>query len=121
MRDGLQSVREIMPTAEKIAWCTAEAAAGVPEIEVCSFVPPKLLPQFTDAEAVVRHALGIPGLVVAALIPNMKGAERGIALGIMKLNYVVSVSESHNRANVRRSRAESLEDFARIAAMLRAL
>jgi hydroxymethylglutaryl-CoA lyase len=121
MRDGLQSIRDIMPTTEKFAWCTAEAASGVPEIEVCSFVPAKLLPQFTDAEAVVTHALGIPGLIVAALIPNMRGAERGIALGIHKLNYVVSVSESHNRANVRRSRAESLEDFARIAAMLRGL
>jgi hydroxymethylglutaryl-CoA lyase len=121
MRDGLQSIRDIMPTAEKFAWCTAEAAAGVPEIEVCSFVPAKLLPQFTDAEAVVTHALGIPGLTVAALIPNMRGAERGVALGIHKLNYVVSVSESHNRANVRRSRAESLEDFAHIAAMLRTL
>src|SRR6185437_5690524 len=101
MRDGLQSVQEFMPTEAKKAWCTAEAAAGMPEIEVCSFVPPKLLP----------HALRIPGLVVAALTPNLKGAERGIAAGVHKLNYVVSVSESHNRANVRRSRAESIEDF----------
>jgi hydroxymethylglutaryl-CoA lyase len=121
MRDGLQSVRDFMPTAEKIAWCRAEAAAGMPEIEVCSFVPAKLIPQFTDAEEVVKAALGVPGLSVSALIPNMKGAERGIALGVMKLNYVVSVSESHNRANVRRSRAESLEDFARIAAMIKTL
>ncbi|HZS81715.1 MAG TPA: hydroxymethylglutaryl-CoA lyase [Stellaceae bacterium] len=121
MRDGLQSIRDFMPTDEKKAWCSAEAAAGMPEIEVCSFIPPKLIQQFTDAEEVVRHALGIPGLTVAALIPNMKGAERGLALGVHKLNYVVSVSESHNRANVRRSRADSLEDFARIAAMIRGL
>jgi hydroxymethylglutaryl-CoA lyase len=67
----------------------------------------------------VAHALGIPGLTVAALIPNLKGAERGVAAGVHKLNFVMSVSESHNRANVRRSREESVEDFGRIAALLR--
>jgi hydroxymethylglutaryl-CoA lyase len=121
MRDGLQSIQDFMPTAEKKAWVTAEAASGMPEIEVCSFVPPKLIPQFTDAAEVVEHALRIPGLTVAALMPNLKGAERGIALGVHKLNYVVSVSESHNQANVRRSRAESLADFARIAALVRSI
>jgi hydroxymethylglutaryl-CoA lyase len=121
MRDGLQSVPEFMPTADKKAWVRAEAAAGMPEIEVCSFVPPKLIPQFADAAEIVEHALGIPGLTVAALIPNLKGAERGIAAGVHKLNYVVSVSESHNRANVRRSRAESLEDFRRIAELIRSI
>jgi hydroxymethylglutaryl-CoA lyase len=69
----------------------------------------------------VAHALRIPGLTVAALMPNLKGAERGIEAGVHKLNYVVSVSESHNRANVRRSRAESIEDFGRIAALVRTL
>src|SRR5260221_13511699 len=121
MRDGLQSVEEFMPTAAKTAWCTAEAAAGMPEIEVCSFVPPKLLPQFSDAAEVVAHALRIPGLTVAALTPNLKGAERGIEAGVHKLNYVVSVSEKHNQANVRRSRAESIEDFGRIATLVRSL
>jgi hydroxymethylglutaryl-CoA lyase len=108
-----------MPTADKLAWLDAEAKAGMPEIEVCSFVPPKLIPQFADASDVVAHALGIPGLTVAALIPNLKGAERGVAAGVHKLNFVMSVSESHNRANVRRSREESVEDFGRIAALLR--
>jgi hydroxymethylglutaryl-CoA lyase len=121
MRDGLQSVQEFMPTEAKKAWCTAEAASGMPEIEVCSFVPPKLLPQFADAAEVVAHALQIPGLTVAALTPNLKGAENGVAAGVHKLNYVVSVSESHNQANVRRSRAESIEDFGRIAALIRGL
>src|SRR6202043_163224 len=95
--------------------------SGMPEIEVCSFVPPKLIPQFSDAAEVVQHALGIPGLTVSALLPNLKGAERGIALGVHKLNYVVSVSEAHNQANVRRSRAESLADFARIAELIRSV
>jgi len=93
LRDGLQNIKTVVPTDQKLAWIKAEHAAGVREIEVCSFVPPKLLPQFADAEEVTRRALAIPGLAVAALMPNLKGAERGAALGVHKLNYVVSVSE----------------------------
>jgi len=120
MRDGLQSIPDIMPTEAKKAWCTAEAAAGMPEIEVTSFVPPKLLPQLADAGEVVAHALAIPGLTVAALIPNLKGAERGIAAGVHKLNYVMSVSEGHNLSNVRRTCAQSMEDFGRVVDLARA-
>lgn len=115
LRDGLQSIAQFMPTAAKLAWIDAEFAAGVKEIEVCSFVPPKLMPQFIDAPDVVRHALGIDGLTVAALVPNARGAENALALGVHKLNYVTSASESHNRANVRRSRDESLEGFRQVA------
>ena len=114
LRDGLQSLAQFVPTEVKKAWIDAEHAAGVREIEVSSLVPPKLLPQFTDSEEVVRHALGRPGLTVAVLIPNLKGAERGIALGAHKLNYVLSVSEAHNLANVRRTTAESVADFKRV-------
>ena len=117
LRDGLQSLAEIMPTEQKIAWLDAEHAAGVREIEVSSFVPPKLLPQLADAEAVVRHALSLPGLTVSALIPNLKGAERGLALGVHEMNFVLSVSEGHNRSNVRRSTEESVEDFRRVVAL----
>ena len=119
LRDGLQSIAEIMPTEQKIAWLDAEYAAGVREIEVSSFVPPKLLPQLADAEAVVRHALSLPGLTVSALIPNLKGAERGLALGVHEMNFVLSVSEGHNRSNVRRSTAELVEDFRRVVALCR--
>src|SRR4051794_13308159 len=119
LRDGLQSIAEILPTEQKIAWLEAEHAAGVREIEVCSFVPPKLLPQLADAEAVVRHALTLPGLTVSALIPNLKGAERGLALGVHEMNFVLSVSDGHNRSNVRRSTAESVEDFRRVVALCR--
>src|SRR5207237_1691494 len=101
LRDGLQSIAEILPTEEKIAWLDAEHAAGVREIEVSSFVPPKLLPQLADAEAVVRHALLLPGLTVSALIPNLRGAERGPGLGVHEMNFVLSVSEGHNLSNVR--------------------
>jgi hydroxymethylglutaryl-CoA lyase len=121
LRDGLQSIAETMPTEQKIAWLDAEYAAGVREIEVSSFVPPKLLPQLADAEAVVRHALTLPGLIVSALIPNLKGAERGLALGVHEMNFVLSVSEGHNRSNVRRSTAESIEDFRRVVALAHTL
>ena len=114
LRDGLQLVATFLPTEQKLAWIRAEAAAGVREIEVTSFVPPKLVPQFVDAEEVVRKALEIPGLSVAALIPNLKGAERGFALGVHQLDFVMSVSRTHNLKNVRRSREESLADLRRI-------
>ena len=117
LRDGLQSIAEVLPTEQKLAWLDAEHAAGVREIEVSSFVPPKLLPQLADAEAVVRHALSLPGLTVSALIPNLRGAERGLALGVHELNFVLSVSEGHNLANVRRTTAESIEDFRRVVAL----
>ena len=116
-RDGLQSVPSFMPTELKKKWIRDEFLAGVREIEVCSFVPVKLMPQFADAAEVVEHALTLKGLTVAALVPNLKGAQRGIELGVHKLNYVISVSESHNRANVRRSTAESAEDFEQIVAL----
>jgi hydroxymethylglutaryl-CoA lyase len=119
LRDGLQIVKTVVDTQTKLRWIRAEHAAGMQEIEVCSFVPPKLIPQFADAADVVAGALEVPGLTVSALIPNMKGAQRGVELGVHKLNYVMSVSESHNRANVRRTVEESLDDFRSIVAMLR--
>ena len=120
LRDGLQIHATFMPTASKIAWIEAEAAAGVSEIEVTSYVPPKLIPQFVDAEEVTRRALAVPGLTVAALIPNSKGAERGLGLGVHKLNFVMSVSKTHNLKNVRREREESVADFKRIVELVRA-
>ena len=120
LRDGLQIHPTFMPTESKIAWIEAEAAAGVREIEVTSYVPPKLIPQFVDAEEVTRRALAVPGLTVTALIPNFKGAERGLALGVHKLNFVMSVSRTHNLKNVRREREESVADFARIVELVKA-
>ena len=119
MRDGLQSIAEVMPTETKIAWLDAEYAAGVREIEVSSFVPPKLLPQLADAETVIAHAMTLPGLRVSALIPNSRGAERGLALGVPEMNFVLSVSEGHNLSNVRRSTGESIGDFRRVVGLCR--
>ncbi|MCB1748743.1 MAG: hydroxymethylglutaryl-CoA lyase [Gammaproteobacteria bacterium] len=113
-RDGLQSIATVFPTAAKLDWIRLEAAAGVPEIEVGSFVPPKLLPQMADSAEVVRGAKAIAGLRVAALVPNLRGAENAFAAGADQLNYVVSVSEAHSQANVRKSVAEALDEFAAI-------
>ncbi len=120
LRDGLQSVATFVETADKLDWIRREAAAGVAEIEVTSYVPPKLLPQFVDAEAVTTESLRIPGLTVAALVPNSRGAQRGLELGVHKINFVMSVSETHNMKNVRRSREESLADFRNMAGLARA-
>lgn len=121
LRDGLQMIDAFFPTQEKLAWIRAECAAGMREIEVTSFVPPRLVPQFTDAQEVVQGALAMPGLTVVGLVPNLKGAERGVALGVHKLNFVMSASRTHNLKNVRREREESVEDFRRIAGLLKTL
>ncbi|MCL4720472.1 MAG: hydroxymethylglutaryl-CoA lyase [Gammaproteobacteria bacterium] len=120
-RDGLQSIKSIMPTEAKKAWIAAEAAAGVREIEVCSFVPAKLLPQMADAAEVVAFARTIPGLTVLALVPNFKGAENAIAAGAHKIGLPLSASETHSKANLRKTHAEVLEDVRRIAALLRSM
>lgn len=120
LRDGLQSQAQFMPTADKLAWIQREADAGIAEIEVTSYVPPKLLPQFVDAAEVTTEAMKIPGLMVAALVPNRRGAERGVELGVRKINFVMSVSETHNMKNVRRSREDSLADFRSIVELIQA-
>jgi hydroxymethylglutaryl-CoA lyase len=116
LRDGLQLVKSILATERKIAWCREEVGAGLAEVEVTSFVPPSVVPQFADAAEVAQAAVAIDGLAVAALVPNLKGATRGFDAGVGKINVVLSASEAHNLANVRRSTAESLADFGRIIA-----
>lgn len=120
-RDGLQSIRSVMSLEAKKAWVTAEAAAGVREIEAGSFVPAKLLPQLADTAEVVAHARGIPGLSVAALVPNLKGAEAAVASGVHKITIPLSVSETHSLKNVRRNHAQMLEEIRAIAALIRGL
>jgi hydroxymethylglutaryl-CoA lyase len=114
-RDGLQSVKAVMPTADKLAWIDALVAAGVREIEVGSFVPARLLPQMADTGEVVRHALTHPGLTVMALVPNARGAEAALRAGVHKLTIPVSASEAHSLANVRKSRVEMVREVHAIA------
>ena len=119
-RDGLQNTANFMPTAAKKAWISAEAAAGVRAIEVCSFVPAKLIPQFADAEEVLAHANSLPGLTAVVLVPNLKGCERALAAGARRVMVPISVSEAHSMSNVRKSTAQAIEEFARMAELVRA-
>ena len=115
-RDGLQLVKAVVPTRTKLDWIEADIAAGVPEIEVCSFVPPHVIAQFGDAVDVATAAAAMEGCDMSALTPNLKGAQIGFKTGIGKINYVMSVSETHNQQNVRRTREESLDGFRAIIA-----
>ncbi|MCC5862619.1 MAG: hydroxymethylglutaryl-CoA lyase [Gammaproteobacteria bacterium] len=120
-RDGLQSIKSIMPTEAKKAWIAAEAAAGVREIEVGSFVPPKLLPQLADTAEIVAYARTIPGLTVAALVPNLKGAENAVAAGAHKITLPLSVSETHSLKNLRKTHEQVFEEVRGIVELLRGL
>jgi hydroxymethylglutaryl-CoA lyase len=115
-RDGLQMVKTVLPTETKMAWIKADIAAGVPEIETCSYVPPHVIAQFADAVEVSTQAAKLSGAEMSALTPNLKGAQIGFRTGIAKINYVMSVSETHNQQNVRRTKEESLDGFRAIIA-----
>jgi hydroxymethylglutaryl-CoA lyase len=118
-RDGLQIAKSIMPTAAKTQWIAAMAAAGLREIEVGSFVPPKLIPQMADTGEVVRAAVEIPDLVVVALAPNLKGAQNAYAAGAHRIVIPVSVSEGHSRSNTNRAPREQVAEVGRVVAWLK--
>lgn len=117
-RDGLQSIAPVMPTEAKKAWIAAEAAAGVREIEVGSFVPAKVLPQLADTAEIVRFARTIPGLSVAVLVPNLRGAQAAIEAGAHKLTLPLSVSETHSLANLRRTHDQVVDEARAIADLI---
>ena len=110
-RHGLQSVAATMPTEHKLRWIDALYAAGLREIEVCSFVPARLLPQMADAREVVRHALTLPGLTVVALVPNLRGAQAALEAGAHKLAVPVSASTARSLANVSRTPEEMVREL----------
>lgn len=115
LRDGLQSVSTVMNTPDKFQWINALVDAGIQEIEVASFVPPKLLPQMADAADVVRYASGHAGVTVMALVPNLRGAENALRAGAQKLTMPVSASVAHSLANVRKHPMEMVEEVRAIA------
>lgn len=110
-RDGLQSIDRVMPLEAKKAWISAEAAAGVREIEVGSFVPPSLLPQMADTAELVAHARTIAGLNVVALVPNAKGAARAAEAGVHGMSIPFSMSETHSIKNVRKDHPAMLAEI----------
>jgi hydroxymethylglutaryl-CoA lyase len=116
-RDGLQSVKRIMPTADKHRWIAALAQAGLREIEVGSFVSPRALPQMADCAQVVAQARTIPGLRVVVLVPNLKYAQRALEAGAHLITIPVSVSEPHSISNIRKTHAEIIADVRAIVAL----
>ncbi|HEV7207434.1 MAG TPA: hydroxymethylglutaryl-CoA lyase [Mycobacteriales bacterium] len=118
-RDGLQNEAPV-PTAAKVALIEALSRTGLRRIEAVSFVSPKAIPSMADADEVWRQIQGIDGISWSALVPNLRGAERALALGVTELNVVVSASETHNQKNVRRSTEESLQDIEALLARVHA-
>src|SRR2546421_507459 len=109
-RDGLQNAKHLMPTAAKKDWIRALAAAGLKEIEVGSFVPPKLIPAMADTAEIVAYARTIPGLKVVALAPNLKGFQRALEAGAHKVTFPVSASRQHSESNVRMTPDQMVEE-----------
>lgn len=119
-RDGLQNEPAQVPAAEKIAFVELLAAAGLPEIEVTSFVSPRAVPQMADAEEVLRGITRRAGVRYSALVPNERGLERALAAGAGGVSVFTAASESFNRRNINASIAESIDRFLPVAAGARA-
>ena len=116
LRDGLQSLRTVLSTARKREWIDAAYAAGQREIEVGSFVPPKLLPQMADTGDVLAHAKTLPGLVASVLVPNLRGAERALDGDADLMLLPLSASHAHSLANLRKTPDDVVAELARIRA-----
>ncbi len=114
-RDGLQNAHHLMPTEAKKAWISALAAAGLREIEVGSFVPPKLIPAMADTAEIVAFAKSLPGVKVVALAPNLKGFQRALEAGAHKVTFPVSASRLHSESNVRMTPEQMVEEVRKCA------
>ncbi len=115
-RDGLQPIREWVPTETKVALVRALHAAGLRRMEVGSFVSPKAIPQMADTAQVLAAARELPGLECTVLVPNRRGFEAAMAGGSHRLGLFMSATEGHNRANLNRAREESFSGLAEIVA-----
>ncbi|HLU18332.1 MAG TPA: hydroxymethylglutaryl-CoA lyase [Pusillimonas sp.] len=114
VRDGFQIEPTFVPTDQKVALIDALSRTGLAKIEVTSFTSPKAIPNLADAEAVMSRIQRVPGVVYAALVPNVRGCERALSCGADEINVFMSASEGHSRANLRMTREQSLREFERI-------
>src|SRR6476620_10456732 len=110
LRDGLQSIASVVPTAAKLEWIRDAYDAGEREIEVGSFVPARLLPQLADTAEVLAFAKTLPGLKATVLVPNMKGAERAMDCEAELMLLPLSASHAHSLANLRKTPDEAVEE-----------
>jgi len=113
-RDGFQAESVFIPTEEKITLINRLSRAGYAKIEVSSFTSPKAIPMLADAEAVMKGIKREPGVEYTVLIPNLKGAERALTVGVDEFNLVMSVSEAHNQANLKMSREDSFRGLSTV-------
>ncbi|WP_305788516.1 hydroxymethylglutaryl-CoA lyase [Symbioplanes lichenis] len=118
-RDGLQN-EEPIPADDKVRLLDALSRTGVRRIEAVSFVHPQAIPQMADADEVWARAWHNPEVRYSALIPNTRGAQRALAAGFREIEVVVSASDTHNRRNLNRSTAESLDDIAGLIPLVHA-
>jgi hydroxymethylglutaryl-CoA lyase len=116
LRDGLQILQRVVPTATKLEWIREAYEAGQRELEVGSFVPARLMPQLADTAEVLAYAKTLPGLVASVLVPNLKGAERAIAEEAHALLVPISASHAHSLANLRKTPDEVVAEIARMRA-----
>jgi hydroxymethylglutaryl-CoA lyase len=110
-RDGLQN-EDPVPTAAKVELINTLARTGVSRIEAVSYVRPEAIPQMADADQVWHGITRSPAVRYSALAPNLRGARRALDAGFTEVEVVVSASDTHNRRNVNRGTAESLDDIA---------
>lgn len=118
-RDGFQNETAFIDTDDKIALIDRLSACGFAKIEVTSFTSPKAIPALRDAEAVMHDIARAPGVVYTVLVPNVRGAERALSCNVDEVNLVMSVSESHNRANLRMTREQSFEQLRDVVGAVR--
>lgn len=108
-RDGLQAERATIPTEGKLEFIERLVAAGHTVVEATSFVSPAAVPQLADAEELLRRLTRAPGVRYPVLVPNARGLDRALEVGVREVAVFISVSESYSRKNLRRSRAEALD------------
>ena len=109
LRDGLQLTRSQLSTSTKAEWISQQVKSGFCEMEVTSFVPAHILPQFFDATEILSMASCLDGLCPSVLVPNLRGGKLALGAGAKKINFVISVSEAHNQANVRCTTEKSFQ------------
>lgn len=114
-RDGFQNLKEYISMENKLHFIDGLIGAGVKHIQITSFVSPKAIPQMKDARELARHCAAMyPDVDLFSLVPNLYGAKAAWECGLKKTSYVISLSESHNKANINRTREQSLEELGRI-------
>lgn len=116
LRDGLQSIARVVPTAAKLEWIRDAYAAGQREIEVGSFVPARLLPQLADTAEVLAFAQTLPGLTASVLVPNLRGAQAAMDGNAEWMLLPISASHAHSLANLRKTPDDVVQEIGRIRA-----